>query len=191
MAAKRGRPSKYREEFAGQAFKLCLLGATDEQIAWFFGVTLAEIAEWAWEHKVFFDAITPTEEQVAAYRAKCQANRDRTNLAKRRRRAASISERVLNALRARLWAALKGRSDGALFRRLGYTEAELIAHLESRFRAGMTWENYGRWHVDHIRPCALFDQSDPAQFALCWALSNLQPLWAGENLRKGARHACP
>ena len=88
--------------------------------------------------------------------------------------------------RARMWAALKGRSDGRLFSRLGYTIEELVAHLEARFSEGMSWANYGRWHVDHIRPCAAFDQSDAGEFGECWALANLQPLWARDNMKKGA-----
>jgi hypothetical protein len=44
-------------------------------------------------------------------------------------------------------------------------------------------------HVDHKRPCAAFDQTDPVQFAECWALDNLQPLWASDNIKKGARYA--
>jgi hypothetical protein len=50
----------------------------------------------------------------------------------------------------------------------------------------MTWENYGPvWHVDHIRPCASFDLTDPAQQRECFHFSNLQPLFAAENLAKG------
>jgi hypothetical protein len=57
-----------------------------------------------------------------------------------------------------------------------------------RFRPGMTWENYGPvWHVDHIKPCAKFDLTDPDQQRACFHFSNLQPLFADENLRKGGR----
>jgi hypothetical protein len=50
----------------------------------------------------------------------------------------------------------------------------------------MTWDNYGPvWHVDHKRPCASFDFSDPVQQRLCWHWTNLQPLFAAENLSKG------
>src|SRR5690606_34227418 len=84
--------------------------------------------------------------------------------AKKRRLEASPSARVRNATAARLWAALKGQSDGALFSRLGYSADALVAHLEARFQRGMSWSNYGRWHVDHIRPCASFDLTDPSEF---------------------------
>lgn len=64
---------------------------------------------------------------------------------------------------------------------------ELKSILESKFLSGMTWENYGQWHVDHIRPCASFDLNDPVQQKECFHHSNLQPLWGLDNLRKGSR----
>ena len=48
-----------------------------------------------------------------------------------------------------------------------------------------------KWHVDHIRPCALFDHQDERQFLECWSLGNLQPLWASENCRKGVAYGSP
>jgi hypothetical protein len=64
----------------------------------------------------------------------------------------------------------------------------LKAWLEIQFQPGMTWENYGAgWHIDHIRPCASFDLTDPKQQRLCFHWTNLQPLWAAENLHKGDR----
>lgn len=100
----------------------------------------------------------------------------------------SPSQKLRNSVSARMWAALKGRSDGALFSRLGYSLEDLCFHLERLFQTGMTWANYGKWHVDHRKPCALFDQRNPEHFTECWALTNLQPLWAGDNIRKGARY---
>lgn len=58
-------------------------------------------------------------------------------------------------------------------------------HLESLFKTGMSWENYGPvWHVDHIKPCALFDLTDPEQQRICFHWTNLQPLFALDNMRK-------
>jgi hypothetical protein len=72
---------------------------------------------------------------------------------------------------------------------VGYSASTLINHLESLFQPGMTWENYGQWHVDHIRPVSSFeyDSFNHPQFKECWDLSNLQPLWASDNMSKGAR----
>lgn len=69
---------------------------------------------------------------------------------------------------------------------IGYTINDLKYHLESKFSEGMTWENYGEWHIDHIKPISSFNISsvEDRDFKLCWSLSNLQPLWAIENLRK-------
>ena len=68
----------------------------------------------------------------------------------------------------------------------GCTGQQLVAHLEAQFLPGMTWANYAidGWHIDHIRPCASFDLTDPEQQKECFHFSNLQPLWAEDNIRK-------
>jgi len=68
---------------------------------------------------------------------------------------------------------------------IGCSGVELKSYLESKFKEGMTWDNYGEWHVDHIRPCASFDLSDAEQQKKCFHYTNLQPLWKEDNLRKG------
>ena len=71
---------------------------------------------------------------------------------------------------------------------LGIKDIEsLILHLKSKFKKGMTLENYGEWHIDHIIPCASFDLTKPSEQKKCFHYTNLQPLWAVENLQKGAR----
>ena len=73
-----------------------------------------------------------------------------------------------------------------------YSAVELKSHLESLFKKGMSWENYGRtgWHIDHIRPLSsfnFFDENGCVQIAevrKAMALENLQPLWACENMSK-------
>lgn len=69
---------------------------------------------------------------------------------------------------------------------LQYTPEELIIHLEKQFTDGMTWENYGDWHVDHKLPITSFDIQDMGdeEFMKCWSLNNLQPMWGEENIRK-------
>ncbi len=69
---------------------------------------------------------------------------------------------------------------------VGYTVCELKTHLESLFVKGMTWENYGAWHIDHILPKSFFryKSTNDVEFKYCWSLINLQPLWAKDNLKK-------
>jgi hypothetical protein len=69
---------------------------------------------------------------------------------------------------------------------LKYTPEQLINHLEVQFTEGMTWDNYGEWHVDHIRPISSFNISEmgDSNFMECWCLDNLQPMWGEENIRK-------
>lgn len=52
----------------------------------------------------------------------------------------------------------------------------------------MSWENYGEWHIDHIKPCSSFDLSDPKQQKECFNYTNLQPLWAIDNLKKSYKY---
>lgn len=72
---------------------------------------------------------------------------------------------------------------------VNYSIEELIGHLEGLFHSGMSWENKGEWHIDHIRPIASFNFTSPTDpdFKKCWSLENLRPLWATDNLRKGAK----
>lgn len=169
------RPSKYRPEFAEQARKLCKLGATDHEVGLFFD------RGWSEDDYLAFALMLIRLDRRGVSAARKEQRRAM------KRASSSPSKRIRNAVSARMWAALKGRKDFRLFDRLGYSQADLMAHLESRFQVGMTWENYGQWHVDHIRPCAVFDLTQDGQFDQCWALDNLQPLWAEANLRKGAR----
>ena len=71
---------------------------------------------------------------------------------------------------------------------LPYTLEELREHLESKWLPGMTWDNHTNegWHIDHIIPQSklLYDSMDHPNFQKCWALENLQPLWASDNIRK-------
>lgn len=60
-------------------------------------------------------------------------------------------------------------------------------YISGLFQPGMTLENHGKWHIDHIRPCASFDLTDLEQQKQCFNYTNLQPLWAAENISKGAK----
>jgi len=71
---------------------------------------------------------------------------------------------------------------------LGYTRLELKNRIESLFDEGMSWDNHGEWHVDHIRPISSFVADGITDPKIINALDNLQPLWAFDNLSKGAKH---
>jgi len=71
-----------------------------------------------------------------------------------------------------------------------YTIGELKEHIEKQFTEGMNWDNYGKWHLDHIKPKSLFEIKEfgDEQFMECWSLENLQPLWASDNISKGNKY---
>ncbi len=97
--------------------------------------------------------------------------------------------RVTTLLRNRVRLALRGlRKSAATLELLGCSVGALRGHLEAQFRPGMTWENYGPvWHMDHVRPCASFNLADPMEQKVCFHYTNLQPLFAEENILKGAK----
>ncbi len=69
--------------------------------------------------------------------------------------------------------------------RCGCTTDQLRRWLEYQFDPGMSWETKGRWHIDHIVPCSLFDLTDPNQQFICFNWRNLQPMWGSANISKG------
>jgi len=96
-------------------------------------------------------------------------------------------KRLAASMRAGLRYSLRRNKNGHHWEYLvGYTMSDLRVHLESMFKDGMSWDNYGEWHIDHIRPIASFTFKDyqDIEFLECWSLQNLQPLWASENHRK-------
>lgn len=70
---------------------------------------------------------------------------------------------------------------------IGMTFKELKVYLETRFTEGMTWENYGQWHIDHILPISRFDLTNLEEQKKAFHYTNLQPLWAKDNLKKHAK----
>jgi len=100
-----------------------------------------------------------------------------------------INYKLKHFLRSRIFHALKNNSKSKITTELlGCSIKYLKKYLEKQFTKNMTWQNYGKWHLDHIKPCASFDLSDPEQQKLCFHYTNLQPLWAEENLKKGVKY---
>jgi len=105
---------------------------------------------------------------------------------------ASLKGRIHKNISSLIKLALKNNKNGWSWETLlGYTVEDLKKHLESLFTEGMTWENYGfkGWHIDHIIPKGLWEFTKPTdrEFKQCWALANLQPLWAIDNLKKSKK----
>lgn len=111
----------------------------------------------------------------------------------RKKQLSRLEFRVGSNLRRRINKAVHGISKSArTLVLIGCSVEFLKEHLQASFRPGMTWENYGPvWHIDHIKPCAKFDLTDPEQQKLCFKWSNLQPLFALENIKKGDKYATP
>jgi len=89
-------------------------------------------------------------------------------------------------LRNRIRKVLKGNPKSETTMKLvGCSIEKLKKHLEKKFKSGMSFSNYGKWHIDHIIPCARFNLIKKSEQRKCFYYTNLQPLWAKENLRKG------
>lgn len=112
-------------------------------------------------------------------------NRDKLTANKNRRYREDIQFRIKENLRTRLSKAIaRNTKSGSAIEDLGCSIEELRNYLESKFQPGMSWDNYGEWHIDHIRPLANFDLSNRDQFLEACNYTNLQPLWAIDNIRK-------
>ena len=159
----------------------------------------------AWRHSYFKSprgrAVRLASERRCVKRATAyklgwaKRNRAQINEHSRTRRQKDASFAVRGVLRARLNVALRNyhrdqnvKLSVSAMRLLGCTATELVMYLESKFLPGMSWDNRGKvWHIDHIRPLASFDLTDVEQQRVACHYTNLQPLWASDNFRKGAR----
>lgn len=109
----------------------------------------------------------------------------------RERRRTNVNFNISAILRGRIYAALNGKNKSAsTLALLGCSVDSFKLYLESKFESGMTWENYGRypgWQIDHIMPCAIFSLEKPEHQRRCFHFSNMQPMWAAQNISKGCR----
>lgn len=128
------------------------------------------------------------QEKVQKYRH----TRGNSITAQRKKRLyhSNIQYRLRDTIRSRLNDALRKQGVKRSLRfeeYIGCTISQLKQHLESNFLSGMSWDNHGKygWHIDHIKPLSSFDLSDIEQFKAACHYTNLQPLWASDNLSKG------
>ena len=105
------------------------------------------------------------------------------------RRKTDIEYKILCNLRGRLSHVIENNSKSASTTELlGCTVKFLKSYLQNKFTKNMTFDNYGKWHIDHIKPCDSFDLSKESEQRKCFHYSNLQPLWELENLKKSNKY---
>ncbi len=117
-----------------------------------------------------------------------QKNKDKLNIHQKFRLIHDVNFRLRRNLRTRIKTSIKNNyKSGSAVTDLGCTIPELKQYIESKFLPGMSWENwsFNGWHMDHIKPLSSFNLQDRAQFCEACHYSNLQPLWAKDNLSKG------
>ena len=129
------------------------------------------------------------KEKARLYRIQ---TKERTRKQARERWKKDIQYRLRSYMRSRIRCALKPQNavkSNKASELLGCSLQEAMNHIQSQFKEGMSWDNYGfyGWHIDHIIPCSSFDLTDPEQQKKCFHYTNLQPLWCYENFSKGSK----
>jgi len=136
------------------------------------------------EHRIKMSQAKGMTEYIVDDLERSRAKSRRANLIRRNtpegRLRNSISESIRKSLK-------DGKEGKALKALLPYSMGQLKNHLEKQFKDGMTWSNYGQWHVDHRIPISAFnfETTNDLDFQRCWDLKNLQPMWAMDNFKKG------
>lgn len=125
-------------------------------------------------------------EHIRDYYKATKTERDKRSYAKAMKNYLSKpSNRIAHTYRSSLCRYIKAKRPRNTTKDfLGCTFEELKEHLESQFTEGMSWDNYGEWHIDHIIPCAFFDLTKPSHQKVCFNWQNLQPLWESDNCSK-------
>ena len=104
------------------------------------------------------------------------------------RKKTDILFKLFHVVRNRVYKIIKVKNinkQNKTFDIVGCSPNQLKEHLEKKFNGGMTWDNYGKWHIDHIIPLSSANNKDEV-YKLCHH-TNLQPLWAEDNLKKSNR----
>jgi hypothetical protein len=125
-----------------------------------------------------------------AHKTYRQNNKDKLNKYYQLKAKNDLNYKLARNIRSRIKVTIKeNRKTKSSLELLGCSLEQVRQHIESQFQEGMSWSNwsfYG-WHIDHIRPISSFDLSDPIQQKQCFHYTNLQPLWAKDNLQKGSK----
>jgi len=116
-------------------------------------------------------------------------NREKIQITENNRLKIDINFKLRKNLRIRIYQALKGNAkSGSAVKDLGCTIPELKLYLENKFKEGMSWDNWNRtgWHIDHIIPLDSFNLQNREEFLKACHYTNLQPMWAEDNLTKSS-----
>ena len=117
-------------------------------------------------------------------------NKAKVNEYQNNRRKNNVSLRINHSVATGILKSLKENKNGRSWERLvGYTINKLKKHIEKQFIEGMSWDNYGSWHIDHEIPISAFNftTTEHIDFKRCWSIKNLRPMWAKDNLEKGVK----
>jgi ribosomal protein L40E len=119
-----------------------------------------------------------------------ERNKDKKRQWEKADRKSNLNRRLSDNLRNRLNIAIKNHAkSGSAVEDLGCSIEEFKSYLQSKFQPGMTWDNWSftGWHIDHRTPMSSFNLSDRAELLKACHYTNLQPLWAKDNLSKGSK----
>lgn len=128
--------------------------------------------------------VLAAKDGIPAYRSRQSQYQAARN---KEKRSTDESFAIRERMSAQVCGALRGLKAGRRWESIvGYRLADLMTHLERQFLDGMKWDNRADWHIDHIVPLATFkfDGADDPEIRAAWALSNLRPIWASDNIRK-------
>lgn len=115
-------------------------------------------------------------------------NKDKINEKRKQKRHNNINFKLRTSISNRIRMAIeRGSKNTSSINLIGCSIEKLKTHLEKQFTDGMSWDNYGEWHIDHIKPCCSFDLSKESEQKQCFHYSNMQPLWALDNLKKSGK----
>jgi hypothetical protein len=155
------------------------------------------------ENKVFWQNYYETNKEILKIKQQIYIKKNKEKLIERRKeknndnfrkyqreycknkRMIDINYKIRHNLRARLTIAIKNnQKSGSAVKDLGCSISELKIHLESLFKLGMTWENYGEWEIDHIEPLCSFDLTIRDNLLKVCKYVNLQPIWKEDHCIK-------
>ena len=199
----RARYQKFRDSLSEEDLKKFLKEESARGRAWYKSLTKEQKSNYAKVSRAYRERLKKDPVKWKKYTDRVRANkktkpqRDKSAEYARRKRREDLQFAVKGRLRCRVRGAIRNHTGGKAVKMsttmdlVGCSPSKLIAHLESLFTPEMSWEHFkaGGIHIDHIKPCTSFDLTKESEQRKCFNYKNLQPLWAKDNLSKGAKIA--